>query len=68
MSDLTTQEAAEILDIDPRTVQRWAKDGTIVGARKRGRDWSLPEKSVRELAAERTIEQEAGSEESSDLN
>lgn len=65
---MTTNEAADILGIDPATVRRWAADGTIAGATKPGRDWVLPEDKVRELAAERTIEDESGSEESSDLN
>lgn len=36
--------AAKRWQVTPRTVQKWAKEGKIPGARKEGRDWMIPVK------------------------
>jgi excisionase family DNA binding protein len=40
---LTTQEAAERLRVHPITVQRWLRDGTLVGTKLPGKaGWRIP--------------------------
>lgn len=46
---LTAAAAARALDVEPRTVQRWARSGRIEGARLHGRDWLIPADSLRAL-------------------
>ena len=43
---ITVQEAAEILNIHPRTVTKYLTNGQLQGA-KMGRIWRLDEKDVR---------------------
>jgi excisionase family DNA binding protein len=45
-SYLTVQQAAEILNINPRTVTKFLTTGQLKGA-KMGRIWRLDEKDVR---------------------
>ncbi len=49
-------QAAERLGVTPRAVQKWAKDGKILGAYKAGRDWMIPTSSVIPGAAETKTE------------
>ncbi len=39
----TAAQAAERLNVNIRTVQKWAKQGKLEGAEKAGRDWLIPE-------------------------
>jgi len=54
---LTTDDAALILDLDPRQVQRMAKAGLIPGARRVGKSkrapYILPTEAVEKLASQR---------------
>lgn len=38
----SAQEAANRLQVNVRTIQKWAKEGRIPGAKKVGRDWMIP--------------------------
>ncbi len=42
----SVNQAAEILGINVRTVQKWCKDGKLKGAVKMGRDWMIPANSL----------------------
>jgi len=59
---ITTDDAALILDLDPRQVQRMAKAGLIPGARRVGKSkrapYILPTDAVNKLAAERKKKKE----------
>lgn len=35
-------DAAKRLQVNVRTIQKWAKEGKIEGAKKVGRDWMIP--------------------------
>ncbi len=45
MEYLSAKEAAEKNNLHIRTIQKWAKEGKIAGARKVGRDWLIPEEA-----------------------
>jgi hypothetical protein len=44
---MTPEQFATLHRVDPRTVQRWCKDGEIPGAVKTSRGWQLPADAMR---------------------
>lgn len=53
----SAQQAAERLGVTIRTIQKWAKEGRIIGAARHGRSWMIPvdfapDEQVREQSAE----------------
>jgi excisionase family DNA binding protein len=50
-SYLRVREAAEILQVSPKTVCRWAMDGKLPFQRTLGGHRRYPEQAIRELAA-----------------
>ena len=43
----TTQDAAKIWGVAPRTVRKWVADGKITGVEKRGKAWRFDLAEVR---------------------
>ena len=52
---LLTSEAAEILQVSPKTVTRWAKEGRLPFTRTLGGHRRYPEAELRELLADNTV-------------
>ena len=50
---ITRAAAAEMLDVTPRTVTTYARQGKFEGAFKLGQAWAIPKKAVEELAEAR---------------
>lgn len=46
---LTIQEAAPILGVDESTVTRYCQEQRLTGAKNLGKQWVIPEKSVRKF-------------------
>lgn len=46
---LTTEEAALLLKIHPKTLVRWLEAGRIVGAMKLGRQWRITRDDIQRL-------------------
>ena len=54
MKFVSAQDYANRLQVSIRTVQKWAKEGKLPGAKKVGRDWMIPiEKTVDESMSEK---------------
>jgi excisionase family DNA binding protein len=53
-SYLTTSEAAAILQVGPKTVSRWAKEGKLPVQKTLGGHRRYPEAEIRALAAANT--------------
>jgi excisionase family DNA binding protein len=49
MKLLSTAHAAQLLDVSPRTVARWCRDGQVPGAVKLGRVWRIPLGVIRRM-------------------
>jgi len=52
VDDITTTQAAQRLGVEPKTVTRYIKRGTIA-AEKRGRDWWIAPEEVERYRRER---------------
>lgn len=52
-------EVAERLQVTVRTVQLWAKEGRLPGARKVGRDWIIPAGCAGPVSAEQACDSDA---------
>ena len=46
MEFITVQQAANNFDVSVRTIQKWAKEGKILGAKRVGHVWLIPEDAV----------------------
>jgi len=60
-SDLSVEEAAFVLDIDPQTVRRYLREGVVSGyqvGRGRG-EWRIPERALVRYAAELQAHEDA---------
>ena len=57
---LRSAEVAAILQVSPKTIARWAKDGRLPYQRTLGGHRSYPESAIRELAASLVQEVRAG--------
>lgn len=42
----TVEEAAKILHAHPNTIRDWCEKGKLAGARKFGRKWLIPKKTI----------------------
>lgn len=49
MKLLTTNEAAAIAKVDPRTVARWLREGRLEGVKLNGRTWRIEERELEEF-------------------
>jgi excisionase family DNA binding protein len=47
---LTTSEVAEILQVAPKTVSRWAKEGKLPHGKTMGGHCRFPEREIRTIA------------------
>jgi excisionase family DNA binding protein len=43
---LTPKQVAHALQVKPRTVRRWCREGTLPTAKKVGRQWRIPRSEV----------------------
>jgi excisionase family DNA binding protein len=59
---LRTAEVAALLQVSPKTVSRWAKDGKLPFLRTLGGHRRYPEDKVRELVGQLTVEPSEGGE------
>jgi excisionase family DNA binding protein len=48
-TDLTPQQAAEMLQVDRSTISRWLKDKRIAAWRTPGGHWRIPEREVERI-------------------
>lgn len=49
---ITVQQAADNFGVNVRTIQKWAKDGKLPGAKRVGRVWLIPENAVLKIENE----------------
>ena len=46
---LKTREAAEVARVEPRTVARWLRDGTLKGRKLNGHSWRIDPRDLEEF-------------------
>ena len=46
MEFITVQQAANNFGVNVRTIQKWAKEGKLLGAKRVGRVWLIPDDAV----------------------
>lgn len=52
-SHVTRYEAAKLIGVTPRTIQRWVESGELEGTQTEGGIWQIPLAAVQAIAAER---------------
>lgn len=62
---ISSREAAEILDVSIRTVQRFAANNKLAGSRRVGRTWVIPKSAVEDYKREQEEKKEKSNQDKS---
>jgi excisionase family DNA binding protein len=62
---ISSREAAEMLDVSIRTVQRFAANNKLAGSRRVGRTWVIPKAAVEDYKREQEEKKEKSNQDKS---